>query len=238
MINADLIPDPHKLSNKPLAEAIFELRWKLDTNNADPGFSLLLGRYFDRLGEVFPEVENLPAMVFPEGMTPYTPRHRLRKSKNGWPLTQLGPGILSVNEAEGYTWDRYRPMLKIAVQAFLGSYPRKQFPLVLEQVMLRYINVIPLNRMKEEESIIRFLKEQLHTTVAVDTRLFDNPELADYPTSLNVQMTYPLNNLPGAGTLSFATGMKDKYSQYHLGKRGPLAGSPCTDERRCIRSLV
>jgi len=42
-----------ELIDKPLIEAIFELRWELQQNTAglalDPNYRLLLGRMFDRL---------------------------------------------------------------------------------------------------------------------------------------------------------------------------------------------
>lgn len=54
-----------RLPNKPLAEAIFELRWALDEKRVqglavDPGFRLLVGRYYDRVKGNYPSVVDLP----------------------------------------------------------------------------------------------------------------------------------------------------------------------------------
>ena len=47
------IPERHPLENKPLVEAIFELRWALEAQQPgialDPGFRIFLGRYYDRV---------------------------------------------------------------------------------------------------------------------------------------------------------------------------------------------
>jgi hypothetical protein len=56
----------------------------------DPGFQILLGRFYDKVSTDFPELENLPASNVPEQMMPSVVRHRFRKAKDAWPLIQLG----------------------------------------------------------------------------------------------------------------------------------------------------
>jgi uncharacterized protein (TIGR04255 family) len=116
----DRIPAPHPLPRKPLVEAIFELRWALqkqpDGQAIDPGFQIFLGRFYDKVSSDFPESENLDAALVPEMMTPYIVRNRFRKTKGGWPLVQVGTGILSVNDTEGYDWSTFRPMLRKAIE--------------------------------------------------------------------------------------------------------------------------
>src|SRR5262249_46485067 len=137
----DRIPTPHPLAKKPLVEAIFELRWALQTQQGgqaiDPGFQIFLGRFYDKVSVDFPESENLDAALIPEMMIPYVVRNRFRKTKNGWPLVQVGSGILSVNDTEGYDWLTFRPMLRNTIQILLETYPVKIAPLKFSQVMLR-----------------------------------------------------------------------------------------------------
>ena len=62
-----------RLPNKPLAEAIFEFRWALDEKRGqgiavDPGFRLLLGRYYDRVKGHYPHVVDLPTAQIPEDL--------------------------------------------------------------------------------------------------------------------------------------------------------------------------
>ena len=95
-----------ELKYKPLVEAIFDLRWELQQKTAgfaaDPNYRLLLGRMFDRLEADYPAHEPLPTANLPDEMVGYTVQHRFRAQPGGWPLIQLGPGILSVNETDSY----------------------------------------------------------------------------------------------------------------------------------------
>src|SRR5688572_5700647 len=108
----DRLPKPHPLPKKPLVEAILEIRWAIqpqaDGEGIDPGFSIFLGRFYDKVSSEFPESENLPAAMMPEQITPYLVRNRFRKTKGGWPLVQVGPGILSANDTEAYDWSTFR----------------------------------------------------------------------------------------------------------------------------------
>ena len=90
----DTIPESHDLANKPLVEALFELRVEARQNatRGTTAFRLLFGRYYERIRASYPEAEDLPSSAVPEIMTPYVVRHRFRASKEKWPVTQLGPG--------------------------------------------------------------------------------------------------------------------------------------------------
>jgi uncharacterized protein (TIGR04255 family) len=210
----DQIPKSQKLPKKPLVEAIFELRWKLQQpgqgNVIDPGFQVLLGRFYDNVSSKnFCEMENLPISVVPEVMTPYVVRHRFRKTKEGWPLIQLGTGMLSVNDTESYDWETFRPMLRQAVEALLDTYPVKIAPLVLGQATLRYIDAIPLNTFGGGQGVLEFLEDHLHTNISIDPLLFDDPKIAMVPEALNLRLNFRLDKPRGLGVLSFSTGMKE-----------------------------
>ena len=212
---SDRIPTPHPLPKKPLVEAIFELRWALQQqeqqpNQAgiDPGFQILLGRFYDKVSADFPESENLEMAIFPEMMTPYLVRNRFRKTKNGWPLVQLGTGILSVNDTESYDWSTFKPMLHKAVEILLETYPRNIAPLIFSQVTLRYVDAIPLNALDGNKRFLEFLKDYLHTNISIDPLLFDNPSLAGAPSALTLRLNYPLQKPHGVGVIAFSSGMK------------------------------
>lgn len=209
----DEIPQAQVLDNKPLAEVIFELQWELDTTGPgleiDPGFRILLGRFYDRAIKEFPDVENLPHANIPEEMTPRQVRHRFRVGKNQWPLTQIGPGILSVNDTEGYTWDSFQPRIQSAVAALFGSYPSEVKALKPSQVVLRYLNGVPFDAEKSDTTVLQFLEKHLHTSINIEPKLFESPEIASSPVGMNLNLSYLLPALPGAGTISFATGLKE-----------------------------
>jgi uncharacterized protein (TIGR04255 family) len=202
-----------RLPNKPLAEAIFELRWALDEKKVqglavDPGFRFLVGRYYDRVKADYPNVVDLPAAQIPEELTSYTVRHQFRASKDGWPVTQLGPGIVTVNETTAYSWATFKPRLLSAVSALFESYPNEIAPCVPNEVMLRYLNAIPLP-VGTDTTFLGFVREYLHTAVSVESTLFENPAVAESPIGLNFNVVYKLEKPLGAITLAFAAGQKD-----------------------------
>lgn len=82
------------LKNKPLVEAIFELRWNLQEPSpgmrVDPHYKLLIGRLYDKLNDEYPFHEQLPTATMPDEIAGYVVRHRFRKDKDKWPLIQIG----------------------------------------------------------------------------------------------------------------------------------------------------
>ncbi len=209
-MSEELIPERENLPNKPLVEAIFELQWALSSvegqSEIDPGFRILLGRLYDRVRGEYPFLENLPQAQFPEEMTGKLVRHRFRTAKDGWPLVQVGPGVLSVNEIQGYEWDSFRPRLTQAVRALFESYPTDIHQLKVTQVVLRYLDAIPFD---EETPLLQFLKDSLHTTIQVDERLFQNSQAARSPSGMSLSLGFKLPELPGAISASFALGMRE-----------------------------
>lgn len=206
----DLIPEREDLENKPLVEAIFELQWALqvtDSNGIDPGFRILLGRFYDRIRHEYPILENLPQALIPEELMGRLVRHRFRVSKEGWPLLQVGPGVLSVNETEGYTWDGFRPRVIQALKALFDSYPTDIHQLQITQVLLRYLDAIPFDR---EKPLLQFLREFLHTTVELDPCLFQKPQDATSPSGLNLSLLFKLPELPGEVATTFNLGMRNE----------------------------
>lgn len=211
-MNEEDRPTPRTLQVKPLIEAIFELRWRLrNPGNGlpphDPGFRIALGRFFDRVQQEYPVAVDLPTAQIPEEMTAYTVRHQFRAAKDKWPLTQLGPGILTVNETTGYTWSTFRPRLLCAIDAMFEAYPSNIAPFEPLGVQLRYLDAFPYA--PREQSLLDFLARDLHTSITVDPLLFDDGAGANCPKNINLNMTFPLSKPRGTGTLGFATGLRD-----------------------------
>jgi uncharacterized protein (TIGR04255 family) len=206
------IPKPRPLANKPLVEAIFELRWGLRRTNPavpprDPGFRIFLGRYYDRVRSDYPHVQDLPTVHVPEEFTAHAVRHQFRVGKDQWPLTQVGPGIVTVNETGGYDWKTFQPRLVRAIAALFESYPTDVAPFAPEMVQLRYIDAIPYEPSKMTPT--QFLKDLLHTNITVDPQLFDDAQTAGQATEINLTLTFPLTQPTGVGILAFATGLKE-----------------------------
>jgi uncharacterized protein (TIGR04255 family) len=227
------------LSNRPLVEAIFELRWNLlgtpdGTVVRDPGFDFLLGRFFDRVRAEYPKLVNLPAAQTPVEQTPFVVRHQFRAGGGTWPLIQIGPGILTANETSGYEWDSFEQRVSRALAALFDSYPEGQMPLRPSQATLRYINSIPLDGV--QMPLVRFLREQLHTSLSVDPALFEDPEQAENAAGLSFSMTFPLPAQKALATVAMSTGRQTGQPSLLWQLEARTAGDPMPVEPQQIES--
>ena len=122
------------LTRAPLLETSFEFRWELpqvpNTQiRRDPAYPLLYGRLYDRFKKEYSITEDLPSVqVHPDG-SPYTPRHRMRKAGEAMGAIQVGPGIITIHDAKGYSWNRFREEIVRVFEAFTDFYPQSVFSL-------------------------------------------------------------------------------------------------------------
>jgi len=205
----ETIPQPYDLASKPLVEAIFELRWALKSTGSlesDPGFSLFQGRYWDRIKEDYPFALQLPVAAVPEHMTAHTVRHQFRRGEKEWPVTQIGPGILTVNDTADYRWETFLPQLEKAIAALYEGYPTEQSPLKPTQASLRYINVIDYDPNSSEVPLLRFLKDSLHTTIIPEPLLFDENINPEAPNGLSLNLAYQVESRNALASTTFALG--------------------------------
>lgn len=132
-------------------------------------------------------------------------RHQFRPGPNQWPLIQLGPGILSVNETTGYTvWGNFVPLIEEALDALAKSYGREVRPTKAE---LRYINAIPFD--SASISTEEFLKRYLHTSVATPVDALSDRLASGNAIAMNSSWKFTLSKPAGEGQLVLANGIKD-----------------------------
>jgi len=193
------------LKNQPLVEAIFELGWTVEgISPEDQLWEVLPGLYYGSIKDEYPQIESLPASQVPVQLTQNIIRHRFRKGKGAWPLTQLGPGILTVNETTGYTvWEDFLPRITTAVESLTRVSPNH---IDISRTELRYINAIPFD--ETNEKIIDFLNEKLHLQVELPT-LYDGESEVNEVTNANIMFHMPLKRPSGIGEIMAALGTKD-----------------------------
>lgn len=194
------------LKNKPLVEALLEVRWSLDGPPGmavDPYYQLSIGRLFDRVRERFPIWVKLPVADVPEHMVPHTPQHQFRVNPDGWPLLQLGPGILTVNDTEGYVWDGFKELCGFALEALFSAYSEPAEKLKIFEISLRYIDADTLNGI----SVLDFLSK-LKIDLKVPDKLFADDRVEPHPLGVSVSLVYPTHMPKGAIQLRFAQGKK------------------------------
>lgn len=206
------------LKNKPLIEAIFELRWELQEDEEleekefgpemgiEPNYQILLGRFYDRTRNEYSYYEKLPAARMPEEISGHIVQHRFRKNKDGWPLVQLGPGILTLNDTNSYTWEDFRSRITQVIDILFESYPQSTENLIFNKIQLRYIDAVQFDY--NNTDIFGFLKEKMKIKVNLPKILFDGDTVDTLPSGLSLRFSFPSNKPKGSINLTFGSGSR------------------------------
>ena len=135
-----------KLPNAPLQEVIFEIRWELDVDEQtnqelDKGFDLAAGALHQILKNKFPEVLRKLPVDLPPQLYQYKPVFQYWRGKSMWPVIQLGPGILTVNEIDNnYDWKNgFFPLIQKTIEWVKEAYNET---LNFNFVSLKYIDSV------------------------------------------------------------------------------------------------
>lgn len=198
------------LKNKPLIEAILELKWVLGEKAGtefqfDSNYRLLLGRFFEKVKGEYPAHKALPTASVPDEMVARMAQHRFQVKPDSWPLIQLGPGLLTVNETSGYTWNDFSKRCEKAVAYLLDAYPVDSGPKV-DELTLWYIDAVEYDYAKE--NLFKFLEEKMKINIHLPDCLFSGMTIGNSPASFNWEVAYPLKNPNGQIKLRFHTGVK------------------------------
>jgi len=199
-----------QLKHPPLVEVILEVKWALEPGSApgtqiDPEYNLLLGRLYDRAKDDYPYRERLPTAAIPDEISGYTVKHRFRADQDRWPLIQVGPGILTVNDTERYsTFDGFRPRAASAVDKLFDAYPGR---LEITSLLLRYIDAVQFDYRAQD--LRSFLKEKMAVPISLPPKLVDELGLQPMPTDFVWRSSFRSDEPRGLATLGFATGVRD-----------------------------
>lgn len=200
-----------KLSKAPLVEAILEVRWKLVEQApgvaVDPRYKVLVGRLYDRLEKIYPFHEPLPTASMPDEMLGYVVQHRFRVTENRWPLVQVGPGVVTLNETENYAWDDFEVRSQQLIDWLFTVYPDAQHPLNIAGLQLRYIDAIPFEF--DREDIFAFMADKLKIRLSLPPAMFQNAPIGSLPVGFNTLFSFPTHAPKGAIRLRFARGARN-----------------------------
>ena len=198
-----------ELKNKPLVEAILEVRWKLQGTppapQIDPHYKLLLGRLFDRMLDDYPEHEQLPTANVPDEMVGHVVQHRFRIAAHSWPLVQIGPGIFTVNSTDDYKWEDFRPRVLTAINRLYDAHP-KIGELKITNLILRYIDAVDFDF--SAGNTFEFLRNMLKMNVSLPETLFKETGIEDKPHNFTWQCSFKSIKPKGLISIRFATGQK------------------------------
>lgn len=198
-----------ELKNKPLVEAILEVKWKLQGSSpgpqTDPHYRLLLGRLFDRMFEDYPEHEQLPTANIPDEMVGHFVQHRFRVAANSWPLIQIGPGIFTINSTADYKWPDFRRRVVSAMEKLYDAHP-KPGDLRVTNIILRYIDAV--DHEFGAANAFEFLRDKLKLNISLPGGLFEGTGVENRPDSLTWQSSFKCEKPKGLISIRFATGQK------------------------------
>ena len=198
------------LPNKPLIEAIFEIRWVL--NQSTPGFyvdpqsSLRVGRLYDKLSNLFPYHEALPAASLPEEISGYVVQHRFRTAKDCWPLVQIGPGVLTYNDTEKYSWKTFSFNIAKVISS-LFDVVKKEPNFTISMLLLRYIDAIEFDYDKGD--IFEYLPQNLKIDTKLPESLFDKSGATKKPVALDMQFSFESEKPIGTVNFRILKGTKN-----------------------------
>ena len=199
------------LKNKPLVEAIFELRWELRGKAAsgesiDPHHKILVGAMYEKAKSEYPYHEQLPAAEVPDRFAPYMIQHRFRKNVGQWPLIQMGPGVLALNDTTGYVWEDFSQRVSKLVHMFLETYPDQE-NLLPNMAMLRYIDSIEFDY---ESDILSFLREKMKISIDMKQDLFGETGITDSPFDMDLKLSFSSTAPKGAMDMRIKRGKRAK----------------------------
>lgn len=198
------------LKNSPLIEVIFEMRWELveiaPMQLIDPNYKLMLGQLFERLKDTYPYYEQLPASSIPDEAAMYIVQHRFRRDKDKWPLVQVGPGIVTLNNVEQYSWPDFEKRILQLISALFDAYSNTDFELRPSSLLLRYINGVEL---EGGEDIISFLNQNFRMNINIDEKIFSKTSVSNLPLGADLRFYFPCEQPKGTVNLRFAKGKKD-----------------------------
>jgi len=160
-----------RLSNAPLVEVIFEIKWNSTNKQEVDKFQLLIGAMYAALKDSYEKPENLlPDPNIPIQAFLNRPIYRSKKNNSNSILYQLGPGILSINHVgSDYDWNVfYEEILKIVnvVKNLYAFNPNKGI-----HIGLKYLDFFEFQF--QDENIFSFLKEKFHLTI--ESEFIQNP---------------------------------------------------------------
>ncbi|MDI6769028.1 MAG: TIGR04255 family protein [Anaerolineales bacterium] len=201
-----------KLSLAPLIETILEVRWQLVEQSPglsiDPRYKILVGRLYDRLASEYPFHEPLPTASMPDEMLGYIVQHRFRVGQDQWPLVQVGPGLVTLNETKNYTWEEFEPRCQRLVDTLFETYPSEGQSLSIVNLQLRYIDAIPFDFSRND--ILAFITENLKINLSFPASFFENTPIQTTPEALNALFVFPVTEPKGSIRLRFGRGKREQ----------------------------
>lgn len=191
------------LSNAPLIEAIFELRWgkaSLDPAGVSFEFAPEDSEYF--IGQFYGVAKQrgfaVVERIRPLLGVPHVVTHRFRRTSNTWPCMQIGLGTFVVNQAnEGYSWREYRKSILEGLEILNAGHPLGISGLPAIGMELRYQDGFAF---EEGEDPVAFIESKLNLRFAPAEAFVRHGGL-DAKTTIVRQMAFEIGAIEPPGVM-------------------------------------
>jgi uncharacterized protein (TIGR04255 family) len=192
------------LQNPPIIEALFEIKWKVSQNKdgfIEESFKFFPGLFSEKIKKNYPEIESLDHIKVPDEINPYLPRFRFRKIVEGYPLVQIGPGILTVNLDKEFSQERF---FNTCVEILDVLFSLLHDLRVIE-LSIHYIDSFDFNF---ESDPFKFLDEKLQTHFHYSPELFEATKIKPIAIKFNISTIYRVENPRGYFTCQLRDGIR------------------------------
>ena len=128
-----------------------------------------------------------PTSDIPDEISGYIVQHRFRRAKGSWPLVQVGPGIVTLNDIESYEWQDFQRRIEGVLDALFQEYPDTSL-LATNEVVLRYLDAYPFDF--EKENVAEFLSAKLGVQNQISPAFFEAIGVSPVPIGVDFNLSF------------------------------------------------
>ncbi len=177
------------LPNAPLIEVVLELRWQITNKNDLTKIQYLYGDIYNELKHKYPYREVVQPMEVPVEILINHPVHRYRSEESGYPLIQIGPGLITQNmDRYTYGWEFFLESSIELISSFIKIFPLQKHEYLIPSLL--FIDFFPFNF--ENSDVYEYINEKFN--LSYSQSFIDNHS---NPKNLNLGFYYdiPLGEL-------------------------------------------
>ena len=198
------------LKNPPVIEALFEIRWNVWDNRdrsrpnqlIDKKFKFFPASFYEKIKDIYPEVELHPNARIPDELDIFLPRYRFRKQKDMYPLIQIGPGVLTVNLDKNFTQEKFFNTCVEILNILFEILPK----IKINETILHYIDGFEFDY--ENNNAFDFLGKNLRTHFNFSPELFDATNINPIPKKFHLESSFMVNEPKGFFICQIRSGIK------------------------------
>jgi len=120
-------------------------------------------------------------------------------------LVQIGPGIVTANDTESYTWQDFGQRAKSLIKAVFEAYPDPS-QLNTASLVLRYLDAFDLD---QNEDMFGYISTRLKSTISFPPQLFEGTDVSRSPRILNIMASFPARRPKGDILVRFGSGRRN-----------------------------